>query len=105
MTWVVILTVGAGSFVFRLGPLLFFRRSSLGAGGDRVVRNAGIAAITALVVVATKQHATGRATVPTLLAMTLAVVLVARGASMLRLLVWGGALYAGTIIAAGVIAR
>ena len=26
MTWVVVLAVGAGSFVFRLGPLLLFQR-------------------------------------------------------------------------------
>ena len=48
MTWLVILAVGAGSFVFRLGPLLVFERISLTERGDRVIRHAGTAAITAL---------------------------------------------------------
>lgn len=45
MTWVVILAVGAGSFVFRLTPLLVFERVSLGPRGDLIIRNAGTAAI------------------------------------------------------------
>ena len=44
MTWLVILAVGAGSFVLRLGPLLVFERVSLSDRGDRVIRHAGMAA-------------------------------------------------------------
>jgi len=105
MTWLVMLGVGAGSFAFRLGPLLFFRRMSLGERGDRAIRNAGTAAITALIVVFTQQRATSGAMVPTLLAMAAAVVLVARGASMSRLLLSGGAIYAGAVVATHVLAR
>jgi branched-subunit amino acid transport protein len=104
-TWIVMLGVGAGSFAFRLGPLLAFRRAALGERGDRVIRSAGTAAITALIVVSVKQNATGTATVPTLLAMAVAVVLVVRGASMSRLLVSGGAIYAGAVVVTRVLAR
>ena len=61
MTWVVVLAVGAGSFVFRLGPLLLLQRISLTERADRVIRHAGTAAITALIVVSTKNSATGTA--------------------------------------------
>jgi branched-subunit amino acid transport protein len=94
MTWVVMLAVGLGSFAFRLGPLLAFQRISLSERGDRAIRNAGFSAITALIVVSTKHSASGSALIPTLLAVGVAIVLAARGASMLRLLVCGGALYA-----------
>ena len=41
MTWVVVLAVGAGSFVFRLGPLLLFQRicSPSAPTGDSSRRN------------------------------------------------------------------
>jgi branched-subunit amino acid transport protein len=105
MTWLVILAVGAGSFLFRLGPLLAFQRIVLTERGDRVIRHAGMAAITALITVSTKHSATGNAVAPTVLAVAAAVVLAARGASMLRLLVWGGGIYAGTVIAIELLGR
>ena len=105
MTWVVILAVGAGSFVFRLTPLLVFERVSLGPRGDLIIRNAGTAAITALVVASTKHNASGAAAVPTLLAIAAATVLAARGASMIRLLIFGGGIYACSIIVADLFVR
>ncbi len=63
-----------------------------------MIRHAGTAAITALIMVSTKQSATGDAVVPTVLAVAAAVVLAARGASMLRLLVCGGGIYACSVI-------
>ena len=105
MTWIVILAVGLGSFAFRVGPLLVFERVSFSERGDRVIRYAGTAAITALIVVSTRQSATGGAVVPTLLAMAVAVPLAIRGASMLLLLVCGGAIYAGAVIATDLLAR
>ena len=105
MTWVVILAVGAGSFVFRLGPLLVFERISLSERGDRVIRHAGTAAITALIVVTTRHSATGGAVIPTILAVAAAIVLAVRGASMVRLLVFGGATYACSAIVVGLLAR
>ena len=105
MTWLVILAVGAGSFLFRLGPLLAFQRIGLTDHGDRVIRHAGLAAITALITVSTKHTATGNAFVPTVLAVAAAVVFAARGASMLRLLVCGGGIYACSVIAIDLLTR
>ena len=105
MTWVVILAVGLGSFVFRLGPLLLFQRISLSERGDQVIRDAGTAAITALIVVSTRQGATGNATVPTVLAVGVGVVLAARGASMLRLLVCGGGIFASAAVVLDLLVR
>jgi branched-subunit amino acid transport protein len=101
MTWLAVLAVGLGSFAFRVGPLVLFQRVSLGERGDRLVRHAGISAITALIVMATRNDATGSATVPTLLAVGVAAVLAARGASMVRLLVVGGSLYAAALALVG----
>ena len=105
MTWLVILAVGAGSFLFRLGPLLVFERISLTERGDRAIRHAGTAAITALIVVSTKHSATGDAVIPTLLAVAVALVAAAKGASMLRLLLFGSATYACSAIVMGLLAR
>jgi branched-subunit amino acid transport protein len=104
MTWLVILAVGAGSFVLRLGPLLVFERISLTERGDRVIRHAGTAAVTALIAVTTKHSATGDAVIPTVLAIAVAVVFAARGSSMVRLLVLGGATYACSAIVLGLVA-
>jgi branched-subunit amino acid transport protein len=76
MTWIVILAVGLGSYVFRVGPQLLFERTSLSAGGDRMIRHAGTAALTAL----------------------------ARGGSSLRLLACGAGVYALSTIVMGLFA-
>jgi len=104
MTWVVILAVGAGSYALRVGPQLLFERTTLSPRGDQLIRHAGTAALTALIVLSTKQSATGNALVPTLLAVAVAAVLAARGGSMLRLLVCGGAVYALATIVIGLAA-
>jgi branched-subunit amino acid transport protein len=105
MTWVVIIAVGLGSFVLRLSPLLVLQRVSLTDRGDRAIRHAGTAAITALIVVSTKHGATGSVAVPTVLAVAVAVVLAARGASMLRLLAVGGGIYACAVTVMSALAR
>jgi branched-subunit amino acid transport protein len=105
MIWVVILAVGLGSFAFRVAPMVVFQRVTLSERGDRAIRDAGTAAITALIALSAKQSATGGSAIPTLSAMAVAVVLAARGASMILLLVIGGATYAGAVIVTGLIAR
>jgi branched-subunit amino acid transport protein len=105
VTWVVVLAVGAGSFVFRLAPLLLLQRISLTERADRVIRHAGTAAITALIVVSTKSSATGTATLPTVLAVAAGVVLAAGGVSMLRLVVCGGGIYACSLMVVDLLAR
>jgi branched-subunit amino acid transport protein len=104
MTWIVILAVGLGSYVFRVAPQLLFERTSLSAGGDQLIRHAGTAALTALIVVSTKQGASGNALVPTLLAVAVAAVVAARGGSLVRLLAWGGGVYAVSTIVIGLLA-
>ena len=99
------IAVGVGSYLFRVGPLLVLQRVSLSDRADQLIRHAGTAAITALIVVSTKQSATGNAAVPTVLAVGCAALLAARRASMLRLLTIGGAIYAGSLIAMAAIAR
>ena len=101
MTWIVMVAVGVGSYLFRVGPLLVLQRVSLSDRADQLIRHAGTAAITGLIVLSTKQSAA----VPTVLAVTVAAVLAARRASMLRLLTMGGAIYAGSLIAMAAIAR
>ncbi len=58
-----------------------------------------------LIVVSTKSSATGTAMMPTLLAVAAGVVLAVRGASMLRLVVYGGGVYFGTELVIGLLAR
>jgi branched-subunit amino acid transport protein len=99
MTWIVLLAVGLGSYAFRLAPLLLFHRITLSERGDRMIRDAGLAAITALIAVSAKQSATtAGSAVPVLAALAVGVVLAARGASMLVVLAVGGATYAGALI-------
>lgn len=105
MTWIVMLAVGFGSFLFRLGPLLVFQRISLTERGDRVIRHAGFAAITALIVVSTKHAATESAAMPTVLALAAAIVLAIRGATMLRLLVGGGGVYVCAVVMMDLLTR
>ncbi len=100
MTWFVIVAVGLGSFAFRLGPLLLFQRVTLSERGDRLVRQAGMSAIVALIVVSTRNEASGSVAVPTILAVAVGTVLAARGASMVRLLMCGGAVYACSAVVA-----
>jgi branched-subunit amino acid transport protein len=99
MTWLAILAVGAGSFMFRLAPLMVFERITLTERGDRLIRHAGTAVITALIVMTTKHSASGGSLVPTLLAVSVGIVLAARGSSMPRLLLSGSAVYFASTIA------
>jgi branched-subunit amino acid transport protein len=94
MTWLTMVLVGLGSYAFRAIPLLVLPRVELSTRADRVLRNAGAAALTALVVTSVTGRAESGTVVPTLAAIALAAVLAARGASLLRVVVAGGALYA-----------
>jgi branched-subunit amino acid transport protein len=104
-TWLVILAVGAGSFAFRLVPLLVLQRATLSERTDRVIRHAGTAAIAALIALSTRQAAQQGTMVPAMLAVGAGVVLAARRASMLQIIVVGGALYAAGVIVLTLVAR
>jgi branched chain amino acid efflux pump len=103
VTWIVVLAVGLGSYLFRVGPLLALQRITLSPRAEQVIRHAGTAAITALVVVAGKQSAAGGSALPTILALAAGVGLACRGASMARILVIGSALYAGVVVVTGLV--
>ena len=105
MTWVVILAVGpaasrSGSDHCCCSSGCRCRRAATDSSAMRAPRHSA-----ALIVVSTKQSATGNALVPTVLAVAVAAVLAARGGSMLRLLVCGGAVYALASIVVGAALR
>jgi branched-subunit amino acid transport protein len=102
-TWIAVVLVGLGSFVFRLGPLLLLERRQLTEGADRAIRHAGTAAITALIAVSTVHSAAGGNALPTLAAVAVALLLAARGMSMLRTVLLGGAVYAAITIVLGLL--
>jgi branched-subunit amino acid transport protein len=105
MMWLVIVAVGLGSLGFRLGPLLLLQRLPVGERGERVLRHAATAAITALIVNSIRQGTRGDAAVPLFAAVGVATVVAARGWSMLRLLLLGGAVYTAATVALHLAAR
>lgn len=105
MTWLVVLSVGLGSFVFRVGPMLLLQRRPLNDAGDRLIRHAGAAAIAALITLSTKHSASGGHVIPTVLAMAVTIVLAVRQASMVRLVLCGGSIYACSVIASALLSR
>jgi branched-subunit amino acid transport protein len=97
-TWIAILAVGAVSYVFRAAPLLVLGRMRLSDRVDRVVRHAGSAALTALLV-GTVLHGGDAGTSTAILAATATGLIVAvRGASMLRVVLAGGFTYAAIAV-------
>jgi branched-subunit amino acid transport protein AzlD len=103
-TWLVIMAVAVGSFVFRLAPLLLLEKSSPRPGVDRAIRDAGSAAITTLIVVSTVRASAGGTALPAMAAVGVGAVLAARRTPMLRILLAGGAVYAVAAVVADSIA-
>jgi branched-subunit amino acid transport protein len=100
-TWIVMIAVGAGSYLFRVGPLIALRHVALSERADRTIRHAGLAAIAALIA-GTARHTSAHAPlVAVLAALGLGALLAARRASMVRILVAGGALYALLVVVIG----
>ena len=69
-------------------------RVQTGERVEEVIGRAGIAAIAALIAVSTRSAAHGAATLPTLAAVAFGTGLALRRASMLRIMVGGGSVYA-----------
>jgi branched-subunit amino acid transport protein len=103
--WLVIVAVGAGSFLFRAAPLLVLQRAKLSPSVDRSIRHAGLAAIAALIATSARHAAHGSSVAPALLAVAAGVVLGARRASMLRITLVGGGLYAAALAVVTVVSR
>ena len=98
-TWLVVLAVGAGSYLLRIGPLLVLERARPSAELERTIRHGGLAAIAALVALSTRDVASGGSPVAAVMATGVAAVLAARGTPMLRLLALGGLTYAVAVVA------
>jgi branched-subunit amino acid transport protein len=103
MTWLAVIGVGLGSYLLRVIPLVVLPRVSLPASFDRVVRHAGLAAITALLVAAVRGEAGTGGRGPTLIAVTVAAALAIRGATMLHVVLVGGVVYVIMLVAASAI--
>jgi branched-subunit amino acid transport protein len=93
-TWIVVLAVGLGSYVFRVAPLLLRERVTVGPRFDHAVRLAGTAALSALVVSSLAGAAEGGAAVAVVAAVAAGLVAAARGASMLTVVLVGLGVYA-----------
>ena len=100
-TLLVVLAVGAGSFLLRVGPLLVLERARPPASFERSVRHGGLAAIAALVALSTRDVASGGSPVAAVVATGAAAALAARHASMLVVLAAGAAVYACLAVATG----
>jgi branched-subunit amino acid transport protein len=101
-TLLVMVAVGLGSYAFRVVPVALLRGAALSQGQERLIRDAGLAAVTALVVTSTRHAATGSAAWPTLgaVAAALAVAAGKNKPSTARLMVVGVAVYAAVFAAA-----
>ena len=93
-TWVAILGVGLGSYAFRVVPLLVLDRAPLPPRVEALIGRAGLAAITALIALATHAAASGGAAPETLAGVGVGTVAAARKVPMLLVVVAGGAMYA-----------
>ena len=98
MIWVAILLTGAGSYVFRLLPLVVLPRLTLRPGMERAVRHAGVAAIAALFVSSLQTDAGAGNAGPTLVAAAVALALAVRGAGMLRVVALSGFTYVTVLV-------
>ena len=92
--WIAVLGVGVGSYLLRAVPLMVLARVALGARVEERIGRAGVAAIAAMIAISTRSAARGDATFATLAAVVLGAGLALRGASMLRIMVLGGSVYA-----------
>lgn len=92
-SWLVVLAVGAGSYVMRVAPLLFSDRLEASARFDNLIRHAGSAALTALIVTSTVRAGNSFAWLPILASVAAGLAVAARHGSMLRVVGIGLAVY------------
>ena len=95
-TLLVVLAVGAGSYLMRSGPILWHRRAQPPPWVDRAALLAATAALSAVVTSAVLHHERAghpEARAAAIVAVAVALVLAARRVSMLRVIVAGLAIY------------
>jgi branched-subunit amino acid transport protein len=102
-TWIVILAVGAGSFVFRVIPLSVASRISVSERFDRTLRHAATAALGALLATSFDHSARTGNDVALAVASGIALVLSLRGSSMPRVVGVGAASYLAAVVALGLL--
>ena len=89
MTWVVIVSVGVGSYLFRVAPLVLLAGRTPPGWVDRLLSHASSAALATLVV-SSLRHATTTATpAVALIAVAAGAVVALRGGSMPRVVLTG----------------
>lgn len=91
--WIAVLGVGVGSYVFRLAPLLVLGRMRLSERAEELLARAGLAAVTALIATSVRSAAVGPPAPAVLAAVGVGTVLAIRRASMVRIVLAGGAVY------------
>jgi branched-subunit amino acid transport protein len=101
-TFLAMVAVGLVSYAFRAVPLVVLDRVRVGERTERVVRHAGAAAMTALLVGSIGRGTTG-VRPEVLVATGVALLLAVRGASMLRIVLAGSAVYALVLAVAGLV--
>jgi branched-subunit amino acid transport protein len=99
MTLLAMVLAGLGSYALRALPLLVLPHVDMGPRGERMIRDAGTAALTALVVSSLSHRGPSGDLGPALVAVAVAIALSARGESMLRIVACGGAAYASAVVA------
>ena len=100
MTWIVMLSVGLGSYMLRALPLFVGERWLASPKVERLISHAGSAALAALIATGLRRAAvTTDETVAVVLAAGTALAMTIRGGSMQRVLVAGALVYATARIA------
>jgi branched-subunit amino acid transport protein len=103
-TWLVILAIGAGSYVFRALPVLVDAAWLRSPRFERTIGYAGTAALAALVATGFRGSATSpTTTVAVVAAATVAGLIAMRGRSMYAILGTGAGAYAAVMIATSVV--
>jgi branched-subunit amino acid transport protein len=104
MTWVVIIAVGVGSYVLRVLPLFVGGRFLSSPRAERIIAQAGTAALAALIASGLdRSAATSTDVVPTWVCAAAALVVAIRGGSMLRVLAAAAITYAAVWAAMSVL--
>ena len=95
MTWVVIIVVGIGSYLLRVLPLFVGGKVLTSPRAERIIANAGAAALSALIVTGFQRSAaTATDVIPTGVCAAAALAAAVKGWSMQRVLLVGAASYA-----------
>ena len=101
MTWIVIISVGLGSFLFRVAPVVLLAGRTSPGWADRLLSHASSAALATLVVSSLRQATTTDAPAVALIAVTAGAVVALRGGSMPRVVLTGVIVHIGLTLLLG----